>query len=559
MAWALLYLHGVGDAVRNDAWYSALRDSLERHGIETPPLTSSRIIAPDYVELLKFPPAEGGSAPTRTVKDSTEKDEALARRAAYARDQARSVAALTGTVDSRGLRNLAGGIDLARVPLPRDLRDSRHYLRNEALRRAVLHRVLGSLDGHRDLVVVGHSLGSLVAIDLLRHLPPNVRIRRLLTLGSPAGVPGMWKSRPFQREDFPFHQVESWVNVLNPFDVVTRGMGISHLFSAAADVRIPLGASHSSSQYLSHAVVGQLLADTLRPPTSRVSDQKGVEVALSAHEHDVLDALGFAHLVREQVSAKEKEKAARVDLALAAVRERTGRGLRAARERRGEPVPAVVDALEAGQVPEVRFSHRTLEEQLFFAVLMATTNPLAPYEVDLAGEHLAAVEQLWQHYGYTRPEARRVSTAVREAAQLFGRGGWHRHLMGTPLLRPPTNRTHAAALLGTSGEQLVTPETPTDVLRSHVLRVTAFSEAHRSLDLPGDRSVGWLTLSAWSSELATRLADLELISDSGAPGLKDLRTRARTVTKALDWLAERGLLPAEDQPSPGADAVGEIT
>src|SRR5690606_19306782 len=136
----------------------------------------------------------------------------------YAREQARSMAALTGTVDSRGLRNLAGHLDMARIPLPKDLRDSRHYLRDEALRSAVLHRVLGSLGGHRDLVVVGHSLGSVVAIDLLRHLPPTVRIRRLVTIGSPAGVPGMWKSRPFQRDDFPFHQVDGWVNVLNPYD-----------------------------------------------------------------------------------------------------------------------------------------------------------------------------------------------------------------------------------------------------------------------------------------------------------------------------------------------------
>src|SRR5690606_28356342 len=138
-------------------------------------------------------------------------------------------------------------------------------------------------------------------------LPPSVRIRRLVTIGSPAGVPGMWKSRPFQRDDFPFHQVDGWVNVLNPYDVITRGMGVNHLFGAAADVRISLGASHSAAQYLAHPVLGQVLADPLRPPVTRVSSRREIEVALTAHEQDVLDALAFSHMVRTQVPVKEKE------------------------------------------------------------------------------------------------------------------------------------------------------------------------------------------------------------------------------------------------------------
>lgn len=540
MAWALLHLHGVGDAVRNDAWYDALHSSLERHGIEVPPRASSRIIAPDYVELLKFPPTEGGSAPTRTVKDASPKDEALTRRAEYARRQAHSITELTGTVDSRGLRNIAGGIDLARMPLPRDLRDSRHYLRNEALRRAVLHRVLGSLGGQRDLVIVAHSLGSLVAIDLLRHLPPGVRVRRLITLGSPAGVPGLWKSLPFQKDDFPFHQVGGWINVLNPFDVVTRGMGVNQLFPAAADVRIQLGASHSAALYLGHPVVGQVLAEVLRPPRTRVSHEKAIEVALSAHETDQMDALGFAHLVGAQM-APGKERTVRVQLALRTLRERTGRAMRLGREERGEPVPAVVDVLEAGDEPEFRFSHRPLEEQLFFAVLMGTSNPLAPYEIDLAAEHLAAVEALWRAYGYTGPEARRVASAVKGAAIAFSRTAWHRHLMGDALV----GTARVESMLGEQRLGLVTPTTPTEVLRSQVLRVMAFTEAHRSLDLPGDRTAGWVTLNAWSSELSAHLNDVAALSDPSSASVKDLKARIQVVTKAIGWLTERGLLPDE--------------
>lgn len=46
---------------------------------------------------------------------------------------------------------------------------------------------LESVDHFGDKVVlIGHSLGSVIAIDLLDHLPENVHVRRSITIGSPA-------------------------------------------------------------------------------------------------------------------------------------------------------------------------------------------------------------------------------------------------------------------------------------------------------------------------------------------------------------------------------------
>ena len=87
MAWALLYLHGVGDAIRTDAWYSALHDSLDRHGIEPRHLRALRQSADRDVALI-----ESALAPLRRRTDATSRGRAaevapeLARRLAEVRD-----------------------------------------------------------------------------------------------------------------------------------------------------------------------------------------------------------------------------------------------------------------------------------------------------------------------------------------------------------------------------------------------------------------------------------------------------------------------------------------
>src|SRR4051794_37206467 len=87
MTWAILYLHGVGQQVRHDEWYDALASSLESHGIQPPPLTSPRMICPDYVDLLKLPPSQRVDEPDQTAKATGTRSERLALRAAYGRAQ----------------------------------------------------------------------------------------------------------------------------------------------------------------------------------------------------------------------------------------------------------------------------------------------------------------------------------------------------------------------------------------------------------------------------------------------------------------------------------------
>ena len=74
------------------------------------------------------------------------------------------------------------------------LRDVAYYLEDDRIRAAVQKEVAGAIDravadGHRDLVVVAHSLGSIIAYDTCADFSANIRVRLLVTAGSPLGYP----------------------------------------------------------------------------------------------------------------------------------------------------------------------------------------------------------------------------------------------------------------------------------------------------------------------------------------------------------------------------------
>ena len=72
-------------------------------------------------------------------------------------------------------------------------------------------------------MLLGHSLGSVVGLDLIRHLPPGVFVRLFVTLGSPLSTPSLWPFVRGLKEDFPYDRVGSWVNVVDGRDFIAAG------------------------------------------------------------------------------------------------------------------------------------------------------------------------------------------------------------------------------------------------------------------------------------------------------------------------------------------------
>jgi len=76
--------------------------------------------------------------------------------------------------------------------IERFMRDVAYYLEDDALRKVILTEVRKAVDtavadGHDDLVIIGHSLGSIVTYDLCITLDADIKVRLLVTAGSPLG------------------------------------------------------------------------------------------------------------------------------------------------------------------------------------------------------------------------------------------------------------------------------------------------------------------------------------------------------------------------------------
>jgi hypothetical protein len=161
--------------------------------------------------------------------------------------------------------------------------DVAYYLEDSSIREAVLAIGLEEIDRarelHDDLVVVGHSLGSIVAYDLLQD--PRLRrpVRLLVTAGSPLGYSIVQKNlrgvdgggKPPVPPVEPRNVGPQWVNAYDLRDVVALVHPLGDRFAdGAAKIRDeithnPSGA-HSIEDYLADPDVAGPLGTAVERP-----------------------------------------------------------------------------------------------------------------------------------------------------------------------------------------------------------------------------------------------------------------------------------------------------
>ncbi|MDV2475548.1 hypothetical protein F8M49_09360 [Rhodococcus zopfii] len=306
----IVFLHGIGDGDPDMIWLDGLNRGLAAHGKE--PVPASEVLAPRYASFLS---TEGLGAkmpaPNSEPKDNT------AARHEFQRRRARIRRSLAEREDVRAF----GSIGYHRVPGPvlhagqaaavgsgttfLNLHQVGRYVNSEPLRGAVLRYVLDQLpSGAHDLVLIGHSLGSVIAIDLLDHLPDRFRVRRFLTVGSPAGSPVLHRDGNRMSRRFPYSRVDDWTNVLDVGDVVTGGRGLASIFGAAQDVVVDIRGQHGAGLYLGHGAVSGLIAEVLYPSRELVPISVHLTVRMSDDDANNLLTLHYAHAVAGAVKDK---------------------------------------------------------------------------------------------------------------------------------------------------------------------------------------------------------------------------------------------------------------
>ncbi|OHV05263.1 hypothetical protein [Mycobacterium talmoniae] len=121
-------------------------------------------------------------------------------------------------------------------------------------------------------VVIGHSLGSVVAYDTLRARPSNQPVPLLVTLGSPLGLSAISKRLKPQPPAFPA-AVRRWVNIAAPDDVVAARRDLHPVFDRdrphgavfEKTWRVENGSKpHQVNFYLTKKSCGSAVADALR-------------------------------------------------------------------------------------------------------------------------------------------------------------------------------------------------------------------------------------------------------------------------------------------------------
>ncbi|MBO0733268.1 MAG: hypothetical protein J2P49_02920 [Methylocapsa sp.] len=172
------------------------------------------------------------------------------------------------------------GMGLAERFVQRSLTQVTRYFSEAYIRAAAVKSIL-DLIGSETRVLIGHSLGSVVAYEASHHIVRPLPL--LLTLGSPLGLHTIIYDRlQPQPPSFPL-AVRRWVNIADPDDFIAADPKIESLFGAGKPASALLEGSftqeggsepHSSLFYLRRpevgGPVGKLFQDYAGPRSDRI-------------------------------------------------------------------------------------------------------------------------------------------------------------------------------------------------------------------------------------------------------------------------------------------------
>ncbi|WP_067650064.1 trypsin-like serine peptidase [Nocardia harenae] len=144
-------------------------------------------------------------------------------------------------------------------------RDVAAYLEDEAVRRGVLDAVRADLPARGELILVAHSLGTVVALDLLTELPPEVEVSLLATAGSPLGLDAVQQRLLAGGPKRP-ERVGEWINTFYGGDPIAIGCPLQRAWGGDLrdlPVQNPKERAHDIAEYLAHPAVATAIGSKL--------------------------------------------------------------------------------------------------------------------------------------------------------------------------------------------------------------------------------------------------------------------------------------------------------
>lgn len=585
----LLFLHGVGDGDQDDEWIVQLTETLERVGY--PDLDTVRVIAPKYAHALKGWD-EKVPLPGLTIKQPPRD---------LAKQNRRDFERRTGAVEFRLGRHNRGegllGVDAAvgmAVGLPQ-FGQARNYLKNAQIRAQVLNRILTKLPASGRVVIVGHSLGSVIAADLVRRLPIGLEVAGMVTIGSPLANGGFDVDKLRETLKEPPTNLAWWTNFWNVPDLVAAHRGVSSVFPWMIDFRIDTQAvvgrrAHSAVEYLSNeavvAAIGFALFGSMSKEVAEI--YRGVDIPLDAAEQLALVALRYAYLIRNELEGDIQDRWAG---ALRQVQSTAVDGIRWRNSSEGRAMPSEVARLAFDlsdplvTVPEPRpSSHIAKEDTVILLTILAAENVIRPFDISVPRDkRQAAMKELTLEMGLGSQYGADVFAAAKSAQEALagGRGvnwfKWGALGVGAAAIVLATGGLALAAGAGLVGAAVITsalasfgpggmigglltagalvtaggggiaiglasPGTTAETLEAVVERRLAAVILRKQQHLSADSDV-WRILAETEIEVRREHERLDEFSDDSAPALKELKRKIDAIERAMKYLRVNGLEP----------------
>ncbi|KPC64244.1 trypsin-like serine peptidase [Streptomyces chattanoogensis] len=246
-----------------DAWFpyygDRLMDALERNEA-----------VPRHFEELTTGATAEAFAPAGTARDTYEQ---LIAEAAAKADMPRDGLLATEGFGSKLVGALQGQLswlaaktDLDEWVIATILSDVAAYLDNQHVRQAVLDCVLETTPSSGNLVLVTHSLGTVVGMDLIRKLPEELAVDLLVTVGSPLGMNAVYDRLLVPGAKRP-ERVTDWFNAWCPTDTVTVGCPLGDTWGKLTEVAVANARdrAHDIQEYLAHPEVAAGVGRAIGP------------------------------------------------------------------------------------------------------------------------------------------------------------------------------------------------------------------------------------------------------------------------------------------------------
>ena len=272
-------VHGIGQQLEtsetlHSIWAPAMVGGVRLGGAE---LSETDIVCAEYGSLFRKPGrklAVGDEPIEATDLDHYERDLLMLLWQEAGKNDPRVIPPDASTLGTpmtvqRGLRALSNSRFFANVAeraLLGNLRQVKRYMNDDQTREEINARVLSAV-GPDTRLIVGHSLGSVVAYEVMSELPPDFHVS-LVTLGSPLGIANLIfdRLRPPPSHTDPRGQwprgCPYWANVADEADVVALVKDLRPLFGDAVESFVVDNDAHAHSiaPYLTAQLTGQAIS-----------------------------------------------------------------------------------------------------------------------------------------------------------------------------------------------------------------------------------------------------------------------------------------------------------